>query len=149
MSFTGLPLGSSPSTQRNTALSSEVKSGVKAFYLSNDTTWQTLGRRDRIIIREVTDGKMDKRTEQTRYMLMSLREAYAKYGEEHPSQKIGFSKFCELRPQNIKCFDHLPHHVCVCSYHENVRLLLLALKDHTSLTSAELDAFFGTSHLQS
>jgi hypothetical protein len=85
-----------------------VKSAVKAFYLSNDTTWQAPGRKDRIIIREVgANGKMEKRTEQTRYMLMSLREAY---GEEHPSQKIGFSKFCEQRPQNIMCFD--PQHVC-------------------------------------
>ena len=138
----GLPLGTtSSSNQRSNALSDEVKSAVKAFYLSNDTTWQAPGRKDRIIIREVgSDGKVEKRTEQTRYMLMSLREAHTKYGEEHPSQNIGFSKFCELRPQNIKCLDHLPHHVCVCAYHENVRLLLLALKDHTPLT-AEFDAF--------
>ena len=76
---------------------------------------------------------MEKRTEQTRYMLMSLSEAYAKFIEEHPSHTIGQSKFCELRPKNVKLFDHIPHHVCVCSYHENVRLLLVALREHTSL----------------
>ena len=29
--------------------------------------------------------------------------------------------------------NHIPLHVCVCLYHENVRLLLVALKEHTSL----------------
>ena len=66
-------------------------------------------------------------------MVMSLKEAYAKFVEEHPSNKIGLSKFCQLRPKNVKLFDHIPHHVCVCSYHENVRLLLGALRDYTSL----------------
>lgn len=53
-------------------------------------------------------GKTEKRTEQTRYMLMSLKETYAKFVEEHPSYKIGLSKFCELRPNNVKLFDHIP-----------------------------------------
>ena len=66
-------------------------------------------------------------------MLMSLKEAYTKFVEEHPSHKIGLTKFCELRPKNVKLFDHIPHRVCVCSYHENVHLLLVALREHTSL----------------
>ena len=68
-------------------------------------------------------------------MLMSLKEAYAKIVEEHPCHKIGLSKFCELRPKNVKLYDHIPHHVCVCLYHENVRLLLVALREHTSLAT--------------
>ena len=35
----------------------------------------------------------------------------------------------------MKLFDQIPHQVCVCSYHENVRLLLVALKEHTSLNT--------------
>ena len=35
----------------------------------------------------------------------------------------------------MKLFDNIPHNVCVCSYHENVRLLLVALKDHTALAT--------------
>ena len=122
---------SSPSQKRG--LSEETKGAVNAFYFNNDITWQAPGRKDRVIIREVnSDGKIKKRTEQTQYMLMSLSEAYAKF-EEHPSHKIGRSKFCELRSKNVKLFDHIPHHVCVCSYHDNVRLLLVALREHTSL----------------
>ncbi len=54
-------------------------------------------------------------------MLMSLKEAHNKFVEENPD-----SKFYELRPDKIKLFDHIPHNVCVCSYYENVRLLLVA-----------------------
>ena len=129
----GLSIASSSPSQKR-GLSEETKGAVNAFYLNNDITWQAPGRKDRVIIREVnSEGKMEKRTEQTRYMLMSLNEAYTKFIEEHPSHRIGLSKFCELRPKNVKLFDHIPHHVCVCSYHENVRLLLVALREHTSL----------------
>ena len=86
-----------------------------------------MGRKDRVIFREVTsDGKKQKQTEQARFMLMSLKEAHAKFVEEHPNNKIGLSKFCKMRPPNVKLFDHIPHHVCVCPYHENVHLLLIA-----------------------
>ena len=50
------------------------------------------------------------------------------------------SKFCELRPPYVKLFDQLPHQVCLCSYHENVRLLLVGLGEHTSL-STEFSSF--------
>ena len=104
------------------------------FYNTNDISWQAPGRKDRVIIREIdSEGKRVKRTEQVRYMLISLKEAHNCFVKTHPQYKIGLSKFCELRPTNIKLFDHIPHNVCVCSYHENVRLLLLALKEHTEL----------------
>ena len=68
-------------------------------------------------------------------MLTSLREAYSKLKEEYPSLKVGLTKFCEWRPAHVKLFDQISHQVCVCSYHENVRLLLVALKDHTTLNT--------------
>ena len=86
--------------------------------------------------RKSSDGKVQKRTEQTRYMLMSLQEAHQKFKEEHPGDEIGLSKFCESRPVNVKCFDHLPHQVCLCPYNENIRLLLVALRDHIPLTAS-------------
>ena len=130
----GLEIVNSSPTQRSGGLSEDTKSTVNAFYLCDDITWQAPGRKDRVIIREKdSEGKKVKRTEQTRYMLMSLKEAHVKYIEEHPNNNIGLSKFCEMRPKNVKLFDNIPHHVCVCSYHENVRLLLVALREHTSL----------------
>ena len=64
---------------------------------------------------------------------MSLKEAYSKFAEKHADSKIGLSEFCEFLPTHVKLFEHIPHRVCV--YHENVRLLLLALKDNTSLAT--------------
>ena len=133
----GISVNKSSPSQRSTSLSVKTVTAVNAFYLSNDISWQAPGRKDRVIVREkASDGKIQKRTEQTRYMLMSLREAHQKFKEEHPGDEIGLSKFCELRPVNVKCFDHLPHQVCLCPYHENIRLLLVALRDHTSLTAS-------------
>ncbi len=63
-------------------------------------------------------------------MLLSLKEAYIKFVEEHPDS---LSKFYDMRPINVTLFDHIPHYVCVCLYHENVRLLLIALIVNTSL----------------
>lgn len=122
------------------ALDESTKELVREFYNNCDISWQAPGRKDRVIIREKdADGKNVKRTEQVRYMMMSLTEAYNIFNNNHPSI-IGSSKFCELRPPNIKLFDHIPHNVCVCSYHENIRLLLVALKDHTRL-SVEFEDF--------
>ena len=45
--------------------------------------------------------------------------------------KIGFSKFCELRP---KCYITVnssgTHCVCVCFYHQNVKLMCSFLPDN-------------------
>ena len=75
-----------------------------------------------------------KTTEQVRFMLISLREAYSKFKEEYRSLKVGLTKFCEWCPAHMKLFDQIPQ-VCVCSYHKNVRLLLVALKEHATLNT--------------
>lgn len=79
-------------------------------------------------------GKAVKVVLQSRYMLTSLAEAHKMYSKEYSDQyKVRLSKFCELCPKKIKLFDTIPHNVCVCEYHKNVRILLAALKNHTDL----------------
>ena len=41
---------------------------------------------------------------------------------------LGSVNFASLHPSNVKLFEHIPHNVCICSYHENVRLMLETLK---------------------
>ena len=109
---------------------------VKAFYEKNEISWQAPGRKDRIVTREVlTNGEMSKKTVQVRYMLMSLKEAYHCFREEFKDISIGLSKFSEIRPAHIKLFNQIPHNVCVCEYHENIRLILSVLECHTDLSS--------------
>ena len=71
---------------------------------------------------------------------MSLKRAYHLVKSEHENLSVGLSKFCDLRPQNVKLFDQIPHNVCVCMYHENVRLILQELSKHTNL-AATFDGF--------
>ena len=105
---------------------------MHSFYRTNDISWQAPGKKDRIIIRETTEERdRIKTTQQVHYIMMSLWEAYKFI--EHSTVKMSLSRFCELRPPNVKLFDHRPHQVCLCSYHENIRLLLVVLKEHSSL----------------
>jgi len=68
---------------------------VLKFYNTNDISWQAPECKDRIIVREVnSEGKKIKRTEQIRYMLVSLKEAHNCFIKTHSEYKIGLSKFC-------------------------------------------------------
>ena len=63
---------------------------------------------------------------------MNLNEAYQLFKEKHPDVKLGLSKFCELRPNEyITVGSKGTHSVCVCTYHQNFKLMLASfpLKD--------------------
>ena len=111
----GLNLDNTPARDSSSiSISDKTKQLVIGFYNSNDVSWQAPGRKDRIIVRESdTNGKKTKRTEQVRYLLMSLKEAYSKFAEKLTDSQIGLSKFCEFHPTHVKLFEHIPHHVCV------------------------------------
>ena len=115
-------LSVSSSSKKSISAESEAKRElVHTSYRTDDVSWQAHGKKDCIIIREATEaGERIKQTQQVRYMIMSLREAWNKFKEQHSTPKMCLSKFCELRPPNVKLFDQLPHQVCLCSYHENV-----------------------------
>ena len=47
------------------------------------------------------------------------------FKDEHPEERIGFSKFASLRPKHcILAGASGTHSVCVCTYHQNVKLML-------------------------
>ena len=46
---------------------------------------------------------------------------------DNPTIKIGFSKFCFLRPTNVMLSSKMPRDVRLCSYHENIKLLCRCL----------------------
>ena len=101
----------SSSSKKSISAESEAKRElVHTFYRTDDVSWQAPGKKDCIIIREATEaGERIKQTQQVRYMIMSLREAWNKFKEQHSTPKMCLSKFCELRPPNVKLFDQLPH----------------------------------------
>ena len=60
-------------------------------------------------------------------MFTALKDVYASYKIENPEDKLSLSKFCDLRPPEVKLIHKIPHSLCLWIYHENVRLLLIAL----------------------
>ena len=81
-----------------------------------------LGQRDCVSIKN-KDGSKEK--VQKRLLLVNISEIYANFKAEFSSLKIGFSTFTLLRPK--WCMPvHVTgsHHVCVCTYHQNVKLML-------------------------
>lgn len=62
---------------------------------------------------------------QKHLILLTLRELYVIFKETFQSIKLGFSKFCSLRPPEcvIAAASGI-HNVCVCQTHQNFYLLL-------------------------
>lgn len=80
-------------------------------------------------------GKIDNEQihKQKRLILYSLNELYILFKEKHPEMKIGRSMFCSLRPK----WCVLPgssgtHSVCVCKYHQNMKLMIEAAKKNAT-----------------
>ena len=61
-------------------------------------------------------------------MLVCLKELYTESEKRNPQLKICFTKFCELRPKRcIAVASKGSHKACVCSYHQNAKLLCSAI----------------------
>jgi len=53
----------------------------------------------------------------------NLKEAYQRFKEKHPMEKIGFSKFADLCPKHcVLAGASGTHAVCVCTIHQNIKL---------------------------
>lgn len=62
---------------------------------------------------------------QKRLLLCNLKELYAAFRNKNPEVIVGFSRFCTLRPKwCITVGASGTHSVCVCSIHQNLKLLL-------------------------
>ena len=65
---------------------------------------------------------------QKRLILCIIRKAYLQYKSTFPDDKIGFSKFAELRPKWCRTVGQSgSQNVCLCTYHQNVKLMLSAV----------------------
>jgi len=70
---------------------------------------------------------------------MNLNELYQLFKMEYPDDKVGLSKFCMLRPQEcITVGCRGTHSVCVCTIHQNVKLMLTALPSENNITYHDL-----------
>lgn len=83
-----------------------------------------MGSRDAVISRDSEGNKIKLKKY---YLTLYLREAYAIFLDENPNEILSFSKFCELRPENVLLMRQTPLNQCLCQSHENFRLLLFVL----------------------
>lgn len=114
-------------------LKPEVIEEVKNFYRSDDISRACPGKRDYVFVNE--NG--EKISKQRRLLLSNLKETYHAFKQLHPTAKIGFSAFTIHRPKEvllaldkygIQC-------VCVCAYHQNVKLMFEPMKRKQIFTS--------------
>lgn len=112
---------SSPGIKIGKPLELSIVSKVLEFYRSDEISRVMPGKKNFVSVKE--EGQ--KVHKQKRLILCNLKETYRCFKDKYPLVKISFSKFAELRPK--ECI--LPgangtHSVCVCIYHENVKLLI-------------------------
>jgi hypothetical protein len=66
---------------------------------------------------------------QKRLILGNLKEICNKFKNDFPDIKIGFSKFCHLRPRYvILAGDARAHSVCKCVQHQKIKLVARAIQ---------------------
>jgi hypothetical protein len=113
-----------PEAKKGHPLTSETVERVKAFYEDDQYSRMCPSKKDFVSVR-IDGAKVHK---QKRLLLLNLNELYLEYKKQWPNEKIGFSKFCELRPKwYITVNSARMHAVCVCQIHQNVKLLTHAL----------------------
>ena len=82
------------------------------------------GYKDYTIIRD--EGRKEKL--QMQFLVPTINEAHTTFQGENHNTKVRLSKFAELRQLNVAVYNKFTHSVCLCHFHENIRLLLVALK---------------------
>lgn len=102
-------------------LSDETIKKVISFYNDDDISRVMPGSKDFKSVKE-GDTRIHK---QKRLLLMNLNEAYELFKQRYPGHEVGLSKFCELRPKEcVTVGARGTHSVCVCTIHQNVKLML-------------------------
>ena len=106
-----------------------MKELIVKFYNRDDISYQLSGKRDYITFRD-NDGT--KTTLQKIILLYSVRETFQLFLTEYVNTNINLSltSFNDLRSMNILVQSYMPERSCLCTYHENVNLLLKSLSKY-------------------
>lgn len=121
----------SPNPKKCKRLSNNVVDTVVNFYLNDNNSRELPGKKYFISVKQ-PDGTRKQLPK--RLMYCNLNELFEFFVVKHPEVDIGFSTFAKLRPtQCIFAGASGTHSVCVCIYHENVKLMIDAA-DISALT---------------
>lgn len=101
----------------------ELVSTVINFYNGDEMSSVMPGKKDFISLRNDDGTKVQT---QKRLVLCNLKELHKIFKLRYPTMKIGFSSFASLRPKYcILAGGRGTHTVCVCSIHQNIKLMIL------------------------
>lgn len=103
-------------TRGRNKLATSITEKVIAFYSSDEISRMAPGKKDCIKV----GGEMV----QKRHLYNNITESYELFKLDNPDDIIGRSKFASLRPKNVLPMNEIPHTVCVCPIHENMRFLI-------------------------
>ena len=111
--------------KRGKNLPQETVRKVEEFYNDDMNSRMMPSIKDIVSIKNEAGVRESK---QKRLLLLNLKELYASFKNIYPKEEISFSKFAFLRPR----YCILPgasgtHTVCVCTIHQNVKLMLDAV----------------------
>jgi len=135
---------SEPDAKKGKALSSVVCERVTDFYQSDEYSRQCPGKKD--VVSVIVEGK--RVLKQKRLLLVNLKELHLEYVKKY-NDKVGFSKFAVLRPKWCVSVNSAGmHSVCVCQYHQNVKLLLAAIPQHNDYKDLLLKIVCNTENRQ-
>ena len=116
---------STPNPKPGHTLSQQTADLDTSFYESNENSRLMPGKKDCVSVRKA-GGRVNI---QKRLVLSNLKELYHLFKDRFPCQKIGFSKFAELRPTHcVLAGASGTHPVCVCTIHQNVKLMIQSAK---------------------
>ena len=108
-------------TCTRTKISEDLVNRVVDFYCSDENSRQLSGKKDYVSVK--TNEHVQKRL-----LLCNIKELHSLFKVAYPNDAIGFSKFASLRPK--WCITAGPkgtHSVCICSHHQNMKLMLDAI----------------------
>ncbi|KAJ8671084.1 hypothetical protein QAD02_002343 [Eretmocerus hayati] len=130
--------GDKSDLKSNKQLPIETIDAVKTFYEDDDNSRIMPGMKDTKCVKDKDNVKV---FVQKRLVLYNIRELYLKFKDSHPDVKVGMTKFAENRPVHcVLAGSSGTHSVCVCVYHQNVKLMLQGL-DISSFTSKQLNDY--------
>lgn len=116
---------STPDPKSGHSLAPKTVELVCDFYNSDEVSRVMPGKKDYVSVRQ--DGQRVHL--QKRLILSNLKECYLLFKDRFQAERVGFSKFAQLRPkQCVLAGASGTHSVCVCTIHQNVKLMLLASK---------------------
>ena len=123
---------STPNPKPGHDLPAETIDLVQSFYECDEVSRMMPGYKDFVSVRQA-EGRVHI---QKRLILSNLKETYQLFKEKYPDQKIGFSKFADVRPKHcVLAGASGTHSVCVCTIHQNVKLMMVGGKIATLIAN--------------